>query len=122
MVEPVNPLERGDFHTLTGFPGASGVNQFRFVEAVDGFCQGVIITIPFASHRRFDPRFRQTIGVSNRKILGSPIRVVDQFLPGRLSGIQGLFQRIQNEIRLHGLADSPAHDAPGKHIDDKSHI
>ena len=32
MVEPVNPLERGDFHRLTGFPGASGVNQFRFVE------------------------------------------------------------------------------------------
>ena len=122
MVEPVNPLERGDFHRFTGFPGASGVNQFRFVEAVDGFCQGVIVTIPLASHRRFDPRFRQAIGVSNRKILGSPIRVVDQFLPGRLSGIQGLFQRIQNEIRLHGLADSPAHDAPGKHIDDKSHI
>ncbi len=46
MVGPVNPLERGDFHRLTGFPGASGVNQFRFVEAVDGFCQGVIVTIP----------------------------------------------------------------------------
>ncbi len=46
VVEPVNPLERGDFHRLTGFPGASGVNQFRFVEAVDGFFQGVIVTIP----------------------------------------------------------------------------
>ncbi len=67
MVEPVNPLERGDFHRFTGFPRASGVNQFRFVEAVDGFCQGVIVTIPLASHRRFDPRFRQTIDVSNRK-------------------------------------------------------
>ena len=48
--------------------------------------------------------------------------IVPQLLPGRLSGIQGLFQRIQNEIRLHGLADFPAHDAPGKYIDDESHI
>ena len=48
--------------------------------------------------------------------------IVPQLLPGRLSGIQGLFQRIQNEIRLHGLADSPAHDAPGKYINDESHI
>ena len=90
MVEPVNPLERGDFHRLTGFPGSSGVNQFRFVEAVDGFCQGVIVTIPLASHRRFYPSFRQAIGISNRKILRSTVRVVDQFLHGRLSGIQSL--------------------------------
>ena len=112
MVEPVNPLERGDFHRFTGFPGASGVNQFRFLEAVDGFCQGVIVTIPLASHRRFDPRFRQAIGVSNRKILKSPIRVVDQFLPGWLSGIQCLFQRIPGSmttvtrrVDLHNFAN-----------------
>ncbi len=38
---------------------------------------------------------------------------MDQFLPDRLSGIQSLLQSIQNEIRVHGLAGLPAHDAPG---------
>ena len=38
------------------------------------------------------PRFRQTIGVSNRKILGYPIRVVDQFPPGRFSRSRALMR------------------------------
>ena len=39
-----------------------------------------------------------------------------------LPGIQRLLQGIQNEVRVHGGTDPPAHDAPGIHIDHEGHV
>ena len=35
--------------------------------------------------------------------------------------VQRLFQGIEHEVRAHGAAHPPAHDAPGVHVDDKGH-
>jgi hypothetical protein len=32
--------------------------------------------------------------------------------------VQRLLERFEHEVGLHGVADAPAHDAPGEHIDD----
>ena len=40
----------------------------------------------------------------------------------RLPGVERLFQGIEHEVRVHGTADPPAHDAPGKHINDEGDI
>lgn len=37
----MNPLQGSDFDGLTAPPGLP-VNQFRFVQAIDGFRQGVV--------------------------------------------------------------------------------
>ena len=39
-----------------------------------------------------------------------------------LSGIERLLQGIQNEVRVHGTADPPAHDASGVHVDHKGYV
>ena len=49
--------------------------------------------------------------------------MVDQgFLGTRLAGVQCLLQRIEHEVRVHGTADAPAHDASGKHVDNEGDV
>ena len=50
MVVPVNPLQGGDFDGFAAPPGLP-VNQFRFVQAIDGFRQGVVVAVSFATNR-----------------------------------------------------------------------
>jgi len=38
-----------------------------------------------------------------------------------LAGVQRLLQRIEHEVRMHGTAHAPSHDAPGKNIDIKTY-
>jgi hypothetical protein len=37
-----------------------------------------------------------------------------------LASVEWLFQGIEHEVRVHGTAHAPAHDAPGKYVDDKA--
>ncbi len=39
-----------------------------------------------------------------------------------LAGIEGLLQCIEHKVRAHRAAHPPAHNAPGKHVDDKGHV
>jgi hypothetical protein len=39
-----------------------------------------------------------------------------------LPGIQRLLQGIQNELRMHGAADPPTHNAPGIYVDHEGHV
>lgn len=49
--------------------------------------------------------------------------MVNQFaIAFGLPGVQRLLQGTQNEFRVHGTADSPAHDAQRVHVDHKGHI
>ena len=79
MVEPVDPSERGHFQILHIAPRPLAVDQLRFVEAVYGFSQGVIIRVTNTADRWLNASFGQTLGVSNGQILPVP-------LPG--SGLQ----------------------------------
>ena len=56
-------------------------------------------------------------------ILNAPVAVMDQGIRALgLAGIQSLLQGVQNEVCTHGAAHAPAHNAPGKHVDDKGHV
>jgi len=39
-----------------------------------------------------------------------------------LTRVEGLFQRIEDEVRAHRTALAPAHDASGIHVDDEGHV
>ncbi len=41
MVEPVHPLQGGQFHGFLGLPRSPAVYQLSLVQSVDGFCQRV---------------------------------------------------------------------------------
>lgn len=50
-------------------------------------------------------------------------QVTDQAaIAPRLTGIEGLLQGVEHEVGPHRIADSPARDAPGIHIDDEGHL
>ena len=55
--------------------------------------------------------------------LRAAVRVVNQgFFRTWLTRVQRLLQGIEHEVRVHGTAHSPPHDASGKDVDDESHI
>ena len=59
--------------------------------------------------------------ITDREILATSVAMVDQ-ISAIFAGPQGLFQCIQNEFCLHRCRNTPANDAAGIHVNDKSHI
>jgi hypothetical protein len=45
VIEPVDPFQRGVFDIFERAPRALPVDELGLVETVDGFCQGVVITV-----------------------------------------------------------------------------
>ena len=76
MIEPVHPGQGGLFHGLQAPPGTRFVDHFRFVQAVDGFSQGIVVSITNPSNRCVEPRLIQSLGVTNREVLAATITVM----------------------------------------------
>ena len=49
VVVPVDPLERGILDGLERPPWSSPVNHLGFEQAVDGFSEGVVVTVSYAA-------------------------------------------------------------------------
>jgi hypothetical protein len=76
------------------------MNQLGFVEPIDSLCQGVIVTVAPAAHRRFDAGLGQALTVSNRHVLRSPVRMMYQAAVLLwLACPECLFQRIEDKVR-----------------------
>ena len=123
VVEPRNPLERCPLDRLTRLPRPAPVDDLGLVQAVDGLGQRVVVAVASAANRGFDAGFGQAFAVANRDVLRTAVAVMHQlavtFAPAR---VQRLLQCVEHEVGLHRTADPPAHDAPGKDIDDKRDI
>ena len=122
MIEPRDPFERCQLDGLLRLPRAASVNDFRLVEAVDGLGEGVVVAVALAADRGLDTGFAEALRIANRNILCATITMMDQRVAIRLSGVQGLLQRIQNEIRVHASADAPTDDIAGKDVNDEGDI
>ena len=69
MVEPVHPVERGEFHSLQRASRSLASNHLRLEEPNHGLGEGVIVRISAAPDRRLDPGVREPFGVAHREIL-----------------------------------------------------
>lgn len=78
MVKPRHPFQRRQFQQLPGLPGCPTVNQFSLVEAVYRFCQGVVIAVALAAHRRLNTGLGKPLAVANGHVLRPAIGVVYQ--------------------------------------------
>ena len=65
VVEPIDPAKGGYFQILHVAPRTLTMNQLGFVETVNGFREGVVITVTDAAERRFGAILSQTLGVEN---------------------------------------------------------
>ena len=73
MIEPVYPLQGGQFYGFLGFPRSPAVYLLSFVEPIDRFCQCIVITVASTAHRRFYASLCQPPAVPNGYILGSAV-------------------------------------------------
>lgn len=54
MVEPTNPFERGDFNTLERSPWTAPMDELRFVKAVEGLGERIVVAVANAADRGLD--------------------------------------------------------------------
>ena len=54
VVEPVHPLQGGQFQGLPGFPRAPAMDLLGFIQPLQGLGQGVVIAVSTAAHRGFN--------------------------------------------------------------------
>src|SRR3546814_13997877 len=78
VIEPRNPFQRGQFDGCLGFPGATPMNQFSLVQAVDGFCQGIVVAVTATTHRGLNTGLRESLCVADGDVLGAYVAMVYQ--------------------------------------------
>jgi len=99
------------------------MDKFSFVQTVDGLGQSIIVAVAAATDRRLNAGLSQTFAIADTDVLRAPVRMVDQrAIVLRPSGIQRLLQCIEHEVRGHGRAHAPTHDAPSVDVDDEGHV
>ena len=64
VVKPMYPLQCCQLQRFTRFPWPAFVDNLRFVQAVDGLGQGVVVGVPSAAYRGRQSRFCQALGVA----------------------------------------------------------
>ena len=85
--------------------------------------QGVVIRISNAPDRLLDAGLGQAFGVADGQILRPAITVVDQGIARvHHAGVQGLLERVERQVGAKRVRHPPAHDAPGKGVDDKRDV
>ena len=123
IVEPVDPFEGGELDRFEAAPGAAPMDHLGFVEAVDGFGEGIVVAVTDAADRRLDARRGKPLGILDRDVLHTAITVVDEAAaPDGPALVQGLLQRVQHEAGMSRAGDTPADDTPRKDVDDKGDI
>src|SRR3954451_6955650 len=122
IVEPVDPFESGELDRFKAAPGAAPVDHLGFVEAVDGFGEGIVVAVPDTAHRRLHARRGKPLGILDRKILHTAITMMDETAADGAALVQGLLQCVPHKAGVRLAADTPADNAPGKDVDDKSDI
>jgi hypothetical protein len=78
VVEPVDPLERGELDRLEFAPRPSSPDDLGFVESVDRLGERIVVAVADAADRWFDARVFQALDVFYGEILASAIRVMDE--------------------------------------------
>jgi Integrase core domain len=72
VVEPVDPFQGGDLDVVGGAPGASGFDQFGFVETVDGLGEGDVVAVAGGADGGVDAGVQESFGERDRGVLITP--------------------------------------------------
>src|SRR4051794_13753103 len=78
VIEPVDPFEGGELDGFEATPGAAPMDHLGFVEAVDGFGEGVVVAVTDAANRRLDACRGKTLGILDREVLRTAVTVMDE--------------------------------------------
>ena len=121
IVEPMNPLERGEFDSFAALPRSAPIDHFGLEERVNGLSEGVVVRVSFAANGRFDARLCKALGVANRKVLYAAVAVVDETF-ARSPCPEGLLKGIESQIATKRRGHAPAHDESREDVDDEGYV
>ena len=82
VVEPVDPLEGGEFEVVEAPLGALVANQFGLVEPYHRLGRGVVVGVAALTDRVHDAAFGAAFGVADRQVLDAPVAAVHQPVEG----------------------------------------
>jgi len=88
VIEPIDPLERGELDGLEVTPRSFGSDHFGLEEADDGFSERIIVRVATAAHRRLDPGIGQTFRMPHLLAVAS-----DSLEGDRVAGATGAMRR-----------------------------
>src|SRR5439155_5258671 len=78
MVEPVDPLQRGEFNRLDASPRTSPPDDLCLVQPDDRLGKGVVVRVTDTADRGFDSGLGQSLRVADRQVLGATITMVNE--------------------------------------------
>src|ERR1700692_186136 len=112
MIEPIYPLERGEFDGFKMTPRSLQTNHLRLEQADHRLGQRVIVRVAATADGGLDAGLRQTVGVAHGEILTAAIAVMDQVadvLPTAL--VDRLVQGVEHEVGPERRRHAPPDDA-----------
>ncbi len=123
VIEPSDPFEGGHLDGFEVAPGATSVDHFGLVEAVDGLGQSVVVTVADRADGWFDAGFGEALAVADRDVLAASVAVMNQAgLSNRPAILESLLQGIQDKVCMGGAGDPPSDDPPGEGVDHEGHV
>ena len=78
VIVPVDPLKCGIFDGLERPPWTPPMDHLGLEQAVDGFSEGVVVTVSYAADRGFDAGFGKSFCVFYADVLYSTVRVMNE--------------------------------------------
>src|SRR3982074_630727 len=103
IVEPVHPFERCELDGFHGPPRSPSMDNLGLVETIDGFGEGIVVTIANTADRRLNACFRQALGIPDREVLAASVAVMHEPATMRRPPVmESLLERIENEARMRG--------------------
>jgi hypothetical protein len=97
VVEPVDPCQFRVLHVIDGSPRAPRLDLFGPEQPDDGLGQSAAVGIPDTADGRFRTRRNESLRVSNRQVLGFPVRMMDESVATRARP-QSLLKRIEDQV------------------------
>ena len=103
MVEPVDPFEGLPFDGVDGLPRRATVYDLGLEQADDRLRKRIVAAVADRAYGRLDARVSEPLGVAQREVLRPAVGMRDQFrVMGRSALVQGLLERIEDELGLSG--------------------
>jgi hypothetical protein len=121
LLEPRHPDQRLVLHRVEATPRALAGDDFGLVQPDHALRLRITVGIPHAADGGRVAHLVQPRGETQRSVL-RPVSRGDQEPPAIGAVVQGLFQGIQDQARVHGPPRPPPHDTARVHVDHQCHI
>src|SRR5271169_1857777 len=119
-VIPVNPFQGREHDVIGPAPRPFSLDELFLVEAVQRLGRRIIIRISLAPDRPDRADLAEPLGIADRGILNSAIRMMDQLAVHPVATRpDSHFKRVERQLSPERIGNLPADNHPGKQVKDE---